>query len=60
MSTKGTEISDTGDQVMQQIGVLNEATDHLEELEPAEAVEPEEVGKWITVIGRALAAIFKI
>ena len=60
MSTKGTEISNEGDQVMQQIGVLNEATDNLEELEPAEAVEPEEVGKWITVIGRALAAIFKI
>ena len=59
-NTKGTEISDAGDQVLQQIGVLNEATDHLEGLEPVEAVEPEEVGKWITVIGRALAAIFKI
>ena len=60
MSTNGTKISDAGDQVMQQIGVLNEATDHLESLDPVETVEPEEVGKWITVIGRALAAIFKI
>lgn len=59
-NTKGTEISDAGDQVLQQIGVLNEATDHLEGLDPVESVEPEEVGKWITVIGRALAAIFKI
>ncbi|MGE0175139.1 MAG: hypothetical protein AB7T49_20255 [Oligoflexales bacterium] len=56
----GTEISEAGDLVLQQIGVLNEATDHLEELDLVETVEPEEVGKWITVIGRALAAIFKI
>lgn len=57
---KGTEISDAGEQVVQQIGVLNEAADHLEEVCPKDSVEPEEVGRWITVIGRALAAIFKI
>lgn len=50
----------SGEDVLRQIGVLNEATAHLEELEPEEKVEPEEVGKWITIIGRALAAIFKI
>ena len=59
-NTNGTEISNAGDQVLQQIGVLNEATDHLKGLDPVESVEPEEVGKWITIIGRALAAIFKI
>ena len=58
--TNGTEISDAGDHVLQHIGLLNEATDHLESLGPVEEVEPEEVGKWITVIGRAPAAIFKI
>jgi hypothetical protein len=57
---KGTEITDAGEQVVQQIGVLNEATDQLKEECPDEKVEPEEVGRWITVIGRALAAIFKI
>lgn len=57
---KGSDISDAGEQVLQQIGVLNEATDHLGEVCPVETVEPEEVGRWITVIGRALAAIFKI
>ena len=59
-NTNGIVISNAGDQVLQQIGVLTEATDHLESLAPVETVEPEEVGKWITVIGRALAAIFKI
>lgn len=59
-NTNGTEISDAGDQVLQQIGVLNEATDNLEELGPVKTIEPEEVGKWIAVIGRALAAIFII
>ena len=57
---KGTDIADAGEQVVQQIGALNEATDQLNEECPVENVEPEEVGKWITVIGRALAAIFKI
>ena len=58
--SNGTEITDAGEQVVQQIGVLTEATDRLDEECPPEKVEPEEVGKWITVIGRALAAIFKI
>ena len=57
---KGTEISDAGEQVVQQIGVLNEATDQLNEECPVEKVEPEEVERWITTIGRAIAAIFKI
>jgi len=57
---KVTEITDAGEQVVQQIGVLNEATSQLNEQCPVEKVEPEEVGRWITVIGRALAAIFKI
>ena len=57
---KGTEISDVGEKVVQQIGVLNEATDQLNEECPVEKVEPEEVGRWITTIGRAIAAIFKI
>ena len=57
---KGTEISDVGEKVVQQIGVLNEATDQLNEECPVEKVEPAEVGRWITTIGRAIAAIFKI
>jgi len=57
---KVTEISDAGEQVVQQIGVLNEATDQLNEECPVEKVEPEEVGRWITTIGRAIAAIFKV
>ena len=59
-NTNGIETGDAGEQVLQQIGVLSEATDHLEEVQPVETVDPEEVGRWITVIGRALAAIFKI
>jgi hypothetical protein len=54
----GTDVP--GDDVVKQIGVLTEATDHLEQIPPEETVEPEEVGRWITVIGRALAAIFKL
>ena len=61
MSNSNCTGTDTaGDEVVKQIGVLTEATDHLEEIPHEEAVEPEEVGRWITVIGRALAAIFKL
>jgi hypothetical protein len=59
-NTSGTGIADAGENVLQQIGALNEAADHFEKSDPVETVEPEEVGKWITVIGRAIAAIFKI
>jgi len=59
-STNGTGINTAGENILQQIGALNEATDHLDKLDPVDTVEPEEVGKWITVIGRAIAAIFKI
>lgn len=55
-----TGIGVPGDEVVKQIGVLEEATDHLEQIPVEETVEPEEVGRWITVIGRALAAIFKL
>lgn len=55
-----TEITDAGELVVQQIGALNEATEQLCEESPVENVELEEVGRWITFIGRALAAIFKI
>lgn len=57
---EGSEITDAGELVVQQIGALNEAADQLEEECPVDKVEPEEVGRWITAIGRALAAIFKI
>ena len=57
---KEIETTDAGDKVVRQIGVLNETPEQLNEECPAEKVEPEEVGRWITVIGRALSAIFKI
>ena len=59
-ATNDIPASDAGENVLQQIGALNEATNHLEEIGSVETVEPEDVGRWITVIGRALAAIFKI
>lgn len=58
-NTNGGDSCDPGESVLRQIGELNEATAQLEELDEDVTVEPEEVGKWITVIGRALAAIFK-
>ena len=50
---------DADDNVMQHLGALNEATEHLKERVIHEDVDPETVGKWITLIGKAILAIFK-
>ena len=48
-----------GDEIMKQIGVLEERSGELENVADEINADPEEVGKWITVIGKALLAIFK-
>jgi hypothetical protein len=50
---------DLGDEVMRQTGVLDEAAENLEGEKIVDEVDPEKVGNWITVIGKALMAIFK-
>ena len=53
------ELSDLGDEVMHQTGILDTAADHLSESTDNIEVDPDEVGHWITAIGKALLAIFK-
>ena len=48
-----------GDAVMHAIGKLDEAASQLDMSATADEVEPEAVAKWITVIGKAILAIFK-
>ena len=50
---------DLGDEVMRRIGSLDDAADNVEGEDLQEEVDPEKVGSWITVIGRAILAIFK-
>lgn len=50
---------DLGDEVMRQAGVLDQASENLEGQDLDEGVDPEKVGNWITVIGKAIMAIFK-
>ena len=45
--------------VMHAVGRLDEATDHLDDDPPEDTVDPVTVGQWITVIGKAILAIFK-
>ena len=48
-----------GEEVVKQIGALGQQVEELEHVEHEIGPEPEEVGSWITVIGKALLAIFK-
>lgn len=50
---------DLGDEVMRRIGSLDDAAENFEDEDLREEVDPEKVGNWVTVIGRALLAIFK-
>ena len=53
------ESVDLCDEVMRQAGVLDQASENLEGQDLDDEVDPEKVGNWITVIGKALMAIFK-
>ncbi len=49
----------TGDGLMEDVGALKELTDLLTKEETECEEDKDEVGSWITIIGRALIAIFK-
>ena len=59
MSNINNDLETKGDELMKQIGFLEEQTADLEDAGSGCDIEPEEVASWITVIGRALLAIFK-
>jgi len=48
-----------GNEVAEQIGALKQLAKNLKQVNGGEDVDAEEVGKWITVIGKALLAVFK-
>lgn len=60
MNNDNTEICNPGDEVLKQIGALTDTIAQLKDLGREQSVDPEEVGRWITVIGRAIAAILKV
>ena len=47
------------DSVMRAVGSLDEAVAGLEDDDSPNAPEPDTVGHWITIIGRAILEIFK-
>lgn len=53
------ETGTNGDEVMKSIGELKQVTKDLEEATKESETDPEEVGNWITTIGKAILAIFK-
>ncbi len=48
-----------GDEVMKRSGELHEATEQLSKSNNESDIDAQEVGNWITTIGRALISIFK-
>ena len=60
MATKKTDEIDPGNEVMKKVGKLNAASKALKKVtKENQKPSSEEVGEWITVIGKALLAIFK-
>ena len=55
----GNGLGQAGDDVMHAIGKLDEASTQLGVDDPVNDVDPHAVATWITVIGKALLAIFK-
>ncbi len=56
---KEIEIDSKGDEVLKKVGELTQATETLEQETEICDAEPEEVGTWITVLGKAFLGIFK-
>ena len=48
-----------GDRLMHEIGGLDAASDELEGNTDESEIAVEEVGRWITTIGKAILAIFR-
>ena len=48
-----------GELIAEQTGILNGATSALDDSQNCDNVDPETVGTWITVVGKAIIAIFK-
>jgi hypothetical protein len=59
MSHDEAEMVIAGEAVIKQIGALGHQVEELDQLKQEISIEPEDVGSWITVIGKALLAIFK-
>jgi len=61
VSSEPTDLNDTEEEMMKSIGALEEADEQLELSDCDELdIGPEEAGKWITSIGKAIVAIFKL
>ena len=59
MSTNENKIENTGDEVMKAVGELKQRTKNLNEVTSDENNDAEEIGSWITAIGKAILTIFK-
>ena len=59
MGNDGKNLEDKGGEVLTEVGALTELTRELTKDNSDCDTEKDEVGSWITVIGRALFAIFR-
>lgn len=54
------ETENTGNEVLKAIGALNDVVSDSEKSQSDEETTAEDVGNWITIIGKAVLAIFKL
>jgi hypothetical protein len=59
MEASENDIVSKGDQVMKAVGELKQLTQDLKEVAKESDTDPEEIGHWISTIGKAILAIFK-
>lgn len=59
METRDLELDQKGLEVLEQVGALKKASETLKTVTQACSTTPEEVGSWITIIGKAILSVFK-
>ena len=59
METQDLELDQKGMEVLEQVGTLKKASEILKNVTHTCETTPEEIGSWITVLGRAILSIFK-
>ena len=59
MPNENHPVAEIGNEIMRQVGTLDEQSDGLGDLADPADIDKEEVASWITLIGKAIFAIFK-
>ena len=59
MATNENSVETKGNEVMKAVGELKQRTRNLDKVNSETDSDAKEIGSWITIIGKALLAIFK-